>query len=184
MSKRLFVPKGTVFGRLTVRKEISTEKQGRWFKCKCVCGKIVIAKLGAMRFGSKLSCGCLRTDKLRARSGLNSEHYKHGLDSSVDKSPLYRLAPVYRSLMRRCYNPSHKQYKDYGGRGIKVCLSWRTNMSKFIAWASTSGYYYLRSRKSSRNVIELDRRDNDKGYSPANCRWVTKLVNMNNRRRV
>ena len=86
-----------------------------------------------------------------------------------------RLHRTWNSMKQRCSNPKFKQYKDYGGRGITVCPEWasRDGFVSFAKWALENGF---------REDLEIDRRDNDRGYSPDNCRWVTHKVNMNNRR--
>ena len=90
-------------------------------------------------------------------------------------------------MKRRCYNPNFPQYKDYGGRGIKVYDEWMntervhlgksSNPSKgflaFKKWALENGYS---------DELSIDRIDNNKGYSPDNCRWVTRKVQNRNKR--
>ena len=76
-------------------------------------------------------------------------------------------------IMSRCYNPNFPKYPIYGGRGITVCEEWRNNPQAFIDWALTSGF---------KKGLQIDRMDNDKGYSPENCHWVTNRVNCRNKR--
>jgi hypothetical protein len=72
----------------------------------------------------------------------------------------------------RCYNKDHKQYKDYGGRGIKVCDEWM-NPKVFIEWCLNNGW--------EKNLF-LDRKNNDGDYCPENCRFVTNQINSCNTR--
>ncbi len=82
------------------------------------------------------------------------------------KHPLYIL---YGGMIGRCENVGNTKYKNYGGRGIKVCDEWLYNFPKFVIdmGERPDGY-------------QLDRIDNQKGYSKENCRWVSKYEQMAN----
>lgn len=73
----------------------------------------------------------------------------------------------------RCYNEHFAAYKYYGGRGITICDEWRENFQAFHDWAMANGY---------RDDLTIDRIDNDKGYSPDNCRWITMEEQNKNKR--
>jgi len=82
--------------------------------------------------------------------------------------PLYS---VWQGMRRRCDNPNHKAFPDYGGRGISVCSEW------------DDFHVFLRDMGPRPNGHSIDRRDNDRGYSPDNCRWATRKEQQRNQRR-
>ncbi|MFH8894386.1 hypothetical protein [Streptomyces sp. NPDC017949] len=84
-----------------------------------------------------------------------------------------KLHSVWTNMRERCSNPKSEKYARYGGRGIKVDPAW-DNFLAFSAWAEANGYA---------EGLTIDRINNDAGYSPDNCRWVTDLENLLNRSR-
>lgn len=90
----------------------------------------------------------------------------HGLS----KIPEYA---ILSAMISRCTNPKCPAYPDYGGRGIRICKRWNKR-SKIQNFLDDMGY-----RPSPYH--EIDRIDNDKGYFPKNCRWVSLKKNRNNR---
>lgn len=76
---------------------------------------------------------------------------------------------IYRTMINRCHNPNSASYVDYGKRGIHVSEKWRTGFMEFFL-------------DMGKRHGDIDRIDNEKGYSKENCRWTTKNVNSHNRR--
>ena len=102
---------------------------------------------------------------------MNKRNYKHGFYGTK----LYR---AWDAMKQRCLNVKHKFYKDYGGRGIKVCTEWLdkdTGFAKFRDWSLSNGYT---------DNLEIDRINNGGNYEPSNCRWTTHTNNNRNRRNV
>jgi hypothetical protein len=84
------------------------------------------------------------------------------------------LYSTYMGMKGRCYTPTHQNFAFYGGRGITVCDEWLKDFGAFVSWARSNGY---------RPDKQLDRIDNDKGYSPGNCRFVSVAENQRNKRK-
>lgn len=154
---------GQKFGRLLVVKEGERSSSGRvrWH-CVCDCGKELDVYGPSLKSGNTKSCGCYHSDAARI------SHTTHGFGSRKNRPRIYS---IWCAMKSRCYQPKHGEYHRYGGRGIAVCDEWRTSFEAFKEWADKSGY---------NSTLDLDRIDNDKGYSPENCRWVTKKANANN----
>jgi hypothetical protein len=85
----------------------------------------------------------------------------------------HKLYNVWYNMIQRCHDEKHKNYKDYGGRGIKVCHIWKSNFNNFYNWAIKNNY---------QDGLQIDRINNDKNYEPFNCRWITHKENQQNKR--
>ena len=88
----------------------------------------------------------------------------HGLGNS-------KLYYAWHNMKSRCYNIEDKRYKDYGGRGIKVCERWHSFYN-----------FYTDNNHLCKTGLALDRIDNNGDYCKENCRWVTREVQQNNMR--
>ena len=123
----------------------------------CKCGTIKIIEAYDLSRGKTRSCGCTRK--------INCNHSKYSVS-------INRLHNIWGSMNHRCYNDKDKAYKYYGGKGITVCKEWRNNYQVFLDWSLLNGYD---------ENLTIDRIDNNIGYEPNNCRWVTLKKNCNNR---
>ncbi len=83
------------------------------------------------------------------------------------------LDSIWRAFIYRCANDKCPMYKDYGGRGISVCEEWLNSFESFYEWSLKSGW---------QKGLEIDRIDNNSGYSPLNCRYVNRKENCRNKR--
>ena len=91
---------------------------------------------------------------------------------SKSTHPLYIK---HRNMVRRCHNKADKSYQDYGERGIEVCKEWLEDYQAFMDWSLENGW---------KPGLEIDRIDNDKGYSPDNCQYITAAENRRNRKKI
>ena len=129
------------------------------YKCG-FCGSNFKANTHDINNGNIKSCGCYKKRRV-------SETQKtHGLRFT-------RLYGIWAEIKRRTLNPKHKQYVDYGGRGITICDEWKNDFMSFYSWAMSNGYS---------DELSIDRIDNDGSYYPENCRWTTKTIQARNQR--
>lgn len=123
---------------------------------KCYCGKEFRSRFSRIKTGHTKSCGCHKTESITT----------HGLTK-------HRLYKAWFDMKKRCIDINSKAYEYYGGRGIKVCDRW-LKVENFIEDMFPT----------FQEGLSLDRIDNNKGYSPDNCRWATKETQSRNTRKI
>ena len=158
-SKVISVPIGTVNYQLTVISEPFRLPGRKAFviRYKCSCGNETVVRKSAFIHGWIKSCGCRIADSSRARMT------RHGMSDT-------RIYRIWQGMVRRTTVPKCPQFKRYGSLGI--CKSW-LRFEGFLTWATSHGYS---------DDLSIDRIDNDKGYSPSNCRWATLKEQQSNKR--
>ena len=141
------------FGKLIAEWPSGIKGRSIHWLCRCDCGTLLVVAGNSLRTGNTKRC-------IRHRS-------RHGYK--------LRNTPEHNSwnmMLQRCTNPKARGYKDYGGRGIKVCARWK----KFDNFLADMG---RRPKGTS-----LDRFPNPNGnYEKRNCRWATRKQQQNNRRK-
>ena len=151
---------GNRYGRLIVTKEAGRDNHGNvLWKCKCRCGNIKTTSGRRLRLGSVKSCGCYRKE---ATAKAKTIHGHHG-------ETIYY---VWGNMKDRCLSKKNKSYKNYGGRGIKICKEW-LEFLPFYEWAMSHGY---------QDNLTIERTDNSLGYSPDNCIFATQQEQSLNKR--
>jgi hypothetical protein len=149
---------GQRFSRLTVIARAPSVKGHTQWLCRCDCGAERSVGSNDLRSGHTRSCGCWSRDEVRVRLTT------HGMTGHPAFSK-------WKGMLSRCSNQNTAGWKNYGGRGIAVCERW---LSFENFWADMGSTWAA--------GLTIERDDNDKGYSPDNCRWLPKSQQSRNRR--
>jgi hypothetical protein len=165
VSTRLIL-EGKHFGSLEVLSFIgTTDARNAIFLVRCTCGteKPVLGK--NLKNGTTKSCGC------KNLTNLHSGNVTHG-NSRHGKGEKTTEYHSWSAMKQRCYNPNTTDYHRYGGRGISVCARWRDSFENFLA--------DMRPKPTPHHSIE--RVNNNKNYTPKNCKWATPKEQAQNRK--
>ena len=153
---------GERFGILTaIKYEIRKTKHGKvayWY-CRCDCGTEKWVSANHLTRGYAKSCGCKQYDTPQTKPNLLKKN-----------NP--RIYSIWSGMKTRCNNTNSKRYKDYGGRGIKICDEWLI-FDNFCLWSLENGY---------EEGLTIERIDNDKSYCPENCKWISQSEQNKNKR--
>lgn len=141
---------GSAYERLTVISRGESINNHAYWRCQCQCGNIVNVRGSDLRNGKTKSCGCLKNEETSMR------FKKHGLKN-------HRLYGVRIKIISRCQNINDKDYKNYGGRGIKIYDEWLNDFMSFYNWAIENGY---------KEGLTIERIDVNGNYEPSNCTFI------------
>lgn len=157
-----------IYGRLTIIsvtepifyycKSRQTFRSYKRVSAKCDCGVIKDYSLSKLKIGETKSCGCLAREQRAKRV------YKHGLSDTKEYH-------IWIGIKQRCYNKNNERFNRYGERGIEMCKRWQKS---FLYFLHDMG-------KMPPDCSSIERKNNNKGYCPSNCKWATPHEQSNNR---
>lgn len=160
---------GKRFGYLTVIKQVESLNYRARFLCCCDCGNTKLVLGQSLLSGHVKSCGCYQSEEARKRM----TNYLKSKGFNLHGQTRTRLYNIWSGIKNRCNSPNNRAYRNYGGRGIKICEEWENSFPAFYEWAIASGYS---------DNLTIDRINVDGDYCPENCRWASYSVQAENKR--
>lgn len=149
---------GMKFGYLTAMYPVQStlgSKRPKWV-CHCKCGNEATVDFQCLVYGHTTSCGCKKYETKNATHGMTHT----------------RLYSTWGAIKNRCRRENDRFWKNYGGRGIKVCDDWSSDFVNFYNWAICNGYA---------DNLTIDRIDVNGDYCPENCRWISNEEQQRNK---
>jgi hypothetical protein len=169
MGRKAVSMTGERHGRLVVQERVYpediTSTKNTYYRCVCDCGETSVVTRSNL-LHNVVSCGCYQRELASERA---TTHGESGT----------RLHGIWNSIKSRCYIPSSGNAKYYHDRGIRMSDSWKNDYTAFRDWALQLGW---NEHASYKDMLTVDRKDNDGDYSEENCQLSTWRQQCMNRR--
>jgi hypothetical protein len=149
---------GSKFGRLTLVAKHRIKGKTKW-ECVCECGNTTLTEGNDIVRGKTSSCGCLRRE---VTGDMFRTHGLHGHDHTYY---------IWKSMRQRINNTNNKDYRHYGGRGIKICEEWSSYIN------------FLKDMGPCPEGYSIERVDVNGNYCQSNCIWIPRADQPKNTRR-
>lgn len=151
---------GKRFGKLVVLSYVETKNHKSYWNVRCDCGTEKVVRGDTL--AKIVSCGCVKREQDAINFNLKDKN-NHGMTHHPAFS-------IWSAMMNRCYSKLNHYYKDYGGRGIKVCEEW-DDVKNFCKWAEDNGF---------KKGLSIERINVNGNYCPENCCWIPRSKQSRN----